>query len=163
MKKNCDQIMERFLELDKNERLPLQVTMHIIACKKCRTEVRLFTLAERVCAEPLKIPAADNDTIINMLMRKIDPEYVSNGRIAHISMRRWIVSGIAMIIAMCMFLFLHSSIASNALDIAFCILFTCVVSAYCAIFVGSNMDFFVKKIETIKDFQVNLRIPSSQS
>lgn len=149
--------MDRFLELDKNERLPLGVTIHLLYCKKCRTEVRLFTMAEKVCAQPLKIPVADNDKIISLLMKKIDPSYDENAKVMHISMRRWIVSGVAMILAMLVFLFVRSSVPSNALDIAFCLLFTCVVSAYCALFVGSNMDFFVKKIETLKDF--SLRIP----
>ena len=146
--------MDCFLDLDKNERLPVKVTLHLLFCKKCRTEVRLFTLAERTCAQPLKIPVADNDTIIDILMAKINPEYVRGGKIAHISMRRWIMSGVAMILAMLMFLVLRPYVASSALDISFCILFACVVSAYCAIFVGSNMDFFVKKIETIKDSQM---------
>ena len=70
--------MDRFLELDKNERLPLGVTIHLLYCKKCRTEVRLFTMAEKVCAQPLKIPVADNDKIISLLMKKIDPSYDEN-------------------------------------------------------------------------------------
>lgn len=158
MKKNCDEIMDLFLELDKNQRLPLKVTLHLLFCKKCRTEVRLFTLAEKTCSQPLKVPLADNDAIIDMLMTKINPNYSKDGKIAHISMTKWIVSGITMILAMLMFLVLRPYVASTTLDISFCILFTCVISAYCAIFVGSNMDFFIKKIETMKDIQSNIHI-----
>ena len=158
MKKNCDEIMDLFLELDKNQRIPLNVSLHLIFCKKCRTEVRLFTLAEKTCAQPLKVPLTDNDSIIDMLMSKINPDYIRDGEIAHISMKRWIISGVTMILAMLMFLVLRPSVASTVLDISFCILFTCVVSTYCAIFVGSNMDFFIKKIETIKDIQPNINL-----
>ena len=104
------------------------------------------------------MPLTDNDSIIDMLMSKINPDYIRDGKIVHISMKRWIISGVTMILAMLMFLVLRPSVASTVLDISFCILFTCVVSTYCAIFVGSNMDFFIKKIETIKDIQPNINL-----
>ncbi|MBE6344245.1 MAG: hypothetical protein J6B32_06090 [Spirochaetaceae bacterium] len=158
MGKKCDQIMDCFLELDKNQRLPWSVSLHILFCKKCRTEIRLFSLAEKKCAEPLKVPLVGNDEIITLLMKKIDENYVEEGKIAHISMRKWIVSGILMILAMLVFLVSRPMFSNDALDLAFFILFACIVSAYCAIFVSSNIDFFVKKIETLKDGSNTLHI-----
>lgn len=151
MKEKCSIIMDKFLELDKNDRIPLNLTcvLHFLVCKKCRTQVRLMTVANKVCAEPLKMPLSDNDRAIELLMKKIDSEYDS--QTYHISMRRWIVSGIIMILAMLVFLFSRSFLSSEALDFAFFFIFSSVISAYCAIFVGSNMDFFIKKIETFKD------------
>jgi len=149
MKEKCSIVMDKFLELDKNDKIPLNLTLHFLVCKKCRTQVRLMTVANKVCTEPLKMPLSDNDRAIELLMKKIDSEYDS--QTYHISMRRWIVSGIIMILAMLVFLFSRSFLSSEALDFAFFFIFSSVISAYCAIFVGSNMDFFIKKIETFKD------------
>lgn len=151
MSEKCNDIMNRFLELDKHQAIPLRVSLHLLCCKKCRTQVRLMTMAERSCSEPLSIPAADSDLAIAMLMKKIDPDYTPELAGGHISMRRWIVSGIAMILAMLFFLFSSNSLNNMTLNISFYIFFACAISAYCAIFVGSNMDFFVKKIETLID------------
>ena len=45
-KEKCDRIMDSFLELDKNQKIPFRITWHLLTCKKCRTQVRLCTLAE---------------------------------------------------------------------------------------------------------------------
>ena len=50
MSKICEERMNEFLMLDKNERIPLRVTLHLLKCAKCRSEVRLMTMAERVCS-----------------------------------------------------------------------------------------------------------------
>lgn len=149
MSEKCTDSMNRFLELDKHQAIPLQVSLHLLCCKKCRTQVRLMTMAERRCSEPLSVPATDSDLAIAMLMRKIDPSYTPELAGGHISMRRWIVSGIAMIFGMLFFLLSPNSMNNTTVSISFYIFFACAISAYCAIFVGSNMDFFVKKIETL--------------
>lgn len=151
MSEKCTDTMNRFLELDKHQAIPLRVSLHLLCCRKCRTQVRLMTMAERSCSEPLSVPATDSDLAIAMLMKKIDPSYTPELTGGHISMRRWIVSGIAMIFGMLFFLFSSNSLNNSTLNIVFYLFFACAISAYCAIFVGSNMDFFVKKIETLID------------
>ena len=157
MSQTCTNIMNRFLELDKHEALPLRVSAHILLCKKCRTQVRLMTMAEKTCREPLSIPTEDSNQAISLLMKKIDPNYQPGKPIAHISMRRWIVGGITMIFGMLFFLIYSKSLNNSTLDITFYSFFACAVTAYCAIFVGSNMDFFVKKIETLNEHNLTLR------
>lgn len=157
MSQTCTNIMNRFLELDKHEALPLKVSAHILLCKKCRTQVRLMTMAEKTCKEPLSIPTEDSNQAILLLMKKIDPSYEPEKPIAHISMKRWIIGGLAMIFGMLFFLAYSNSLNYNALNIIFYSFFACAVSAYCAIFVGSNMDFFVKKIETLNEHNLTLK------
>ena len=34
--KECNSVMEEYLSLDKGERIPLPITLHLLSCKKCR-------------------------------------------------------------------------------------------------------------------------------
>lgn len=157
MNTKCKITMDNFLELDKHQALPLKLTLHLLVCKKCRTKVRLMTLAERSCSRPLSVPATDSEQTITLLMQKIDPNYKPDTPVNHISMRRWIFSGLAMIAGMLFFMVYSKSLNNSTLDIAFYCFFACAICAYCAIFVGSNMDFFVKKIETLNEHNLALK------
>lgn len=127
----CDAIMDEFMALDKNEKLPLKVTLHLLNCEKCRTEVRLLTMAEKIAARTMVVSNTDND------FSRDNP----------VSLKNWILSGIIMIVFMLSFLILSSSLHSDSLTLAFALVFAFVITAYCALFVGVNLDFFVKKIE----------------
>ena len=48
MKVICENFMEKFLLLDKNEILPLSMTFHLLFCEECRTIVRSFSKAEKI-------------------------------------------------------------------------------------------------------------------
>lgn len=148
--KNCTQIMNQFLELDKNQRIPLKLTLHLLLCKKCRTQVRMLTKAEKIASEPLKVQVPLTDNSIEAVLRQINPQYDYEESKSPISLGRWIVSGAAMVCLMLLFGILTRGSSSQALLISFYLLFAGVVTAYCAFFVGCNMDFFVKKIETMK-------------
>lgn len=157
MSKPCTTIMNQFLELDKNQQLPFKTTLHLLTCKHCRTQVRLMTMAEKYCKEPLVVPAEDSTQAIITLMQKIDSNYLTETPVAPISLRRWIVCGITMILGMLFFIFHSIYIDSIALNVTFYCFFACAISAYCAIFVGSNMDFFVKKIETLNEHNLVIK------
>lgn len=148
-RETCNIIMNHFLELDKNERMPFSITFHLLICKRCRTQVRLLTQAEKTAAEPVKIPVPLNDTTIETVLKKIDPAYnaVSD---SPISLLKWIVSGLLMIFLLLIFGVITNSTSSGQLLLVFYLMFAILVTVYCALFVGCNMDFFVKKIETLK-------------
>jgi hypothetical protein len=137
--------MNAFFELDKNERMPLSITIHLLSCKRCRTQVRLCTLAERVNAQPLLRPADRAE--LEALMQKLNASMPVRKELHYISMRRWIALGVVMIMAMLFFPFVTSGTVQPSLNLAFYLVFAGVITAYCAFFVASNMDFFVKKIE----------------
>jgi len=144
----CDEMMNTFFSLDKNERYPLKLTLHLLACETCRTQVRLCTLAEKVSAEPLARPA-DEDAV-SALIKKIKSASPDHNDVSPISLRRWIVSGIVMIFTMMCFAVLSPQTSGNYLQLAFYLVFAGAVTAYCALFITSNIDFFIKKIETLK-------------
>jgi hypothetical protein len=145
--KTCNDMMDTFFALDKHERYPLKLTLHLLACPKCRTQVRLCTIAERVCAEPLKRNAREEE--VDALAAKIRSANPNSADVSPISLRRWIVSGVTMILAMMVFTVISPRSAGNHLQLAFYLVFGCVVTAYCSVFIASNIDFFVKKTETM--------------
>ena len=158
----CERAMNRFFVLDKGERLPLLLTLHLLSCKDCRTQVRLLTLAERVAARPLQKAATTED--VQQTVEKMRAAYSAGGGVeseeapfAHekspVTLMNWIVGGVLMICFMLVFAFVTRHIESNVLSVSFYLMFAGAVTAYCAFFVGANMDFFVKKIKT---FQLSL-------
>jgi hypothetical protein len=150
MKMNCETIMERFLELDKNERLPFYMTMHLLLCRDCRTAVRMLTQAEKQAAQPLAEYVTIDDAFMQAIMAKISP--ITQETAAPVSMRRWVVSGLTMIAALFFFpVFSHMRLPdTEILTLSFYLLFGCAVAVYCVIFVGGNLDFFIKQIELAK-------------
>lgn len=128
----CEKNMDIFLALDKYERIPLRVTLHFLCCKKCRTQARYLTLAEKFASEPIR-PTPLKDALENIPIKPV-------------SMAKWIISGIIMILMMVVSGILLNKTESPAFAIILNINFGLIITAYCAIFVGTNMDFFIKKI-----------------
>lgn len=147
---NCDSIMNNYLELDSNSHLPINITMHFLTCKKCRTQVRALTKADRLCKEQMSIPVPLTDDTLISIMNKIDPSFakLNASATSPISMKKWIIAGILMIVGMLFFGI--SDYATNLqLSIAFYLVFAGAVTAYCGLFIGCNMDFFIKKLNNL--------------
>lgn len=146
----CNEIMDRFLELDKGEHIPFDISMHLLFCSKCRKEVRLMEEAEKLLKEPLKIPVPLTDSTIENVLRTIDPKF-SDAKLKNpISMRNWIISGILMIMFMFVSAFFTNSNTGRNQLMAYSLVFAGCVIAYCLLFISSNIDFFVKKISTFR-------------
>lgn len=152
-KRNCEDIMDRFLMKDKNEFLPLPVIFHVIHCKECRTIIRRMTIAEKCASKSMFESIPDDNPTLNAVMQKISAMELSSGKNAKpVSFLGWIISGIAMIIAMMFFGFYTSPhTTSSMLIIAFYLLFALAIVVYCTAFVISNLDFFIKKISFRKN------------
>ena len=148
-KKNCENIMDTFLSLDKDEHIPLKVSLHLLSCPKCRTQVRMMTKAEHLAKVPLSQAVNESDSVIASVLKKIDTQKGSSTP-NPISLRQWIVSGILMILLMLSF-GLYTAESSEELKIAFYLVFALIITIYCAMFIGCNIDFFIKKINT-QDF-----------
>lgn len=132
----CEKYMDDFLALDKYEHIPLKLTLHFLTCKECRTQVHYLTLAEKYASEPLRY---------SPLKAKLE-----SMEIKPVSMAKWIVWGIVMILLMVTFgLFLNKT-DSTTFAIIFNVIFGILITAYCAIFVSTNMDFFIKKIDKVQ-------------
>lgn len=146
---DCNEVMNKYLSLDKGDRVPLDVTLHLITCRDCRRQVKIMKAAEKIAKAPLEIPVGMDDFSIEAVMAKIDPNYRYTKN--PISIAKWIVGGIAMILLMLTFGLSDYCSANKTVMIAFYTLFAACVTAYCALFIGTNMDFFVKLLETKKD------------
>ncbi|MGL4987432.1 MAG: hypothetical protein ACRC5H_09905 [Treponemataceae bacterium] len=148
--KNCEKIMESFFLLDKNEHLPLLMTMHLLFCKKCRSQIRLFSLVEKNLSAPLYIAVPISKSITNSIMLKLNINQKSEKNHG-VSLFNWVLGGILMIVAFLIFVILQKNkyFLSDTFIAIFYVIFGCYLTAYCGLFVGSNLDFFVKKISLI--------------
>lgn len=144
----CNKIMDQYLELDKGQHLPLSLTLHLLFCKKCRREIKCMTQAEKILHEPIRIPVPLTDNTIESVLLAIDPQFSDVKLKNPISMVNWIISGILMILFMVVFAF--SANSSKDLDVAMSLVFAGCVITYILIFVFSNIEVFVKKINTLK-------------
>ncbi|HPS43071.1 MAG TPA: hypothetical protein PK542_01145 [Treponemataceae bacterium] len=157
----CDKAFARYLELDKNERVPLQVTLHLIGCPACRTGVRRLTRAEHSLARPLSartgaMPAAPaaEDAAVRAAMERIAASGLSYPDVrdsrGRVSMTRWVVAGCALVAG---FAIMPASsmgewsrlVFGDAYYLPFSILCGVAVTVFGGLFIGSNIDFFVKK------------------
>ena len=148
----CDKMMDKFLMLDKQERIPLDVTFHLLKCKKCRTQVRYLSKAEKYASEPLKVSVPITDSKISAILKAANPRWsTENFKIKPVSMAKWIVCGILMLLFMTTYSFTAAKLGNEEANTFFYITFGIVITAYCAIFIASNLDFFIKKISSLTD------------
>jgi len=148
MKKTCNTFMDEYLSLDKGERLPGDLVFHLLTCPTCRAEVRALYRAEKAAGKPLSIPVPVTDKTITQVAKSIDPSFDPEKN--KVPLLQWIISGVVMIAAMFFFGIYSSSASNHGLLVAFYLVFAGSVTAYCMLFVGTNIDFFVKKINSIK-------------
>ena len=93
----CEKMIDTYLMLDKHERIPLAVCVHLLTCKKCRTQVRMMTQAEEKLSSPLAIQLPFSDLKLCSIMQSVDPGFDIKS-ICPVSMRKWVITGIFMII-----------------------------------------------------------------
>ena len=148
--KKCNKIIERYLQLDKNQRLPLSITLHILSCKSCKNKIRMMSLAEESIKEPISIAVPITDNSIEQIMQKISPESYNKITKNPISMTNWIISGIITIFLLCASVIFASKFNSSTLTFIYTLISGTAIITYCCAFVISNIDFFIKKISFIR-------------
>lgn len=146
--KKCEEIMTEYISLDKNEHIPLKLSLHFLFCEKCRTQVKMLAAAEKAASAPLKLQVPLTDDSIAGVMNRVAPDAYRRMIEKPISMRRWIVSGISMIALLFVPFLLTDRLNSRNLSIAYSLLIALFVTVYCCVFVFGNIDFFIKKIST---------------
>lgn len=155
---DCKKAMDRYLALDKNEAVPIGVTLHLIACRDCRTAVRRLTEAETLLARPLghesiAAPVDPVDPVVAGALARIAaagagyPDVLGKNPV---SLLKWFVVGslLAAGFATVPFSFVGSwtrAVFGGAYVVPLSIVCGLAVTAYCGIFVGTNIDFFVKR------------------
>ncbi len=146
MKANCDFYMDMFFALDKNERLSFKLTKHLLFCKNCRSSVRKFSLLEKKCSKEnlQKLPSQSKN--VKDLMTRLDREYeIYNLQKEQVSLKAWVVIGILLIFSMLVFEPLAFSVFPESMMFPISLIFAFGIITYCVVFVGTNMDFFIKK------------------
>lgn len=150
MAEKCGQIMNDYLLLDRHEHVPCKITAHLLVCKKCRTEVRLLTIADKACTKPLSIPVPLTSDSITSIMKAVMPEYLEQEQeFSKVSLKRWVISGLIMMFAM-LFFGINSYSQNSQIAVSVYLVFAAVITAYLALFVAGNMDFFIKKIKNLQ-------------
>ena len=109
-----------------------------------------MTKAEKLASKPVAVQVPVTDESITAVLQKLSPEFEAACSRSPFPLSRWIFAGVAMIGLMITFGILTKSSSSQTVVLPFYFLFATVVTSYCALFIGCNMDFFVKQIETRK-------------
>ena len=138
--------MDAYLSLDKGEKIPKSVTRHLLTCPKCREEIKAISRAEKIAAGPLAINSPVNTQTLTESLRKIDPDYVPRQK--KLSLVAWILYAVAFMAAILVFcsLFTQFSVLTFNFSFAFAV---CIV-VYVSVMIYTNMDIFVKKIDSRK-------------
>lgn len=166
---NCEKAFNRYLGLDKFEAVPLVVTLHLLVCPSCRTAVRRLSRAERALAAPLAVAEPDRapeclaspsfDPAVRAAMERINaaglayPDIFSeHGRV---SLSRWLISGAALAAGFAILPFSNVGAWSRLAFgtgylVSYFIVCGVAVTVWCGLFVGTNIDFFVKKFGIIR-------------
>lgn len=139
-KNECSKVMDKFLELDKNERFPLWITKHLLTCAECRSNVRMFTRAERFLAQENDAESPFTYAAISDVKEKLYPGSTKEKKVP---LLYWLIIGIILVVCM-----IFASVSVNKYfpelqSISF-IFVAAIITTYCMLFVGMNMDFFVK-------------------
>ena len=129
--KKCNKIIERYLQLDKNQRLPLSITLHILSCKSCKNKIRMMSLAEESIKEPISIEVPITDNSIEQIMQKISPESYNKITKNPISMTNWIISGIITILLLCASVIFASKFNSSTLTFIYTLISGTAIITYC--------------------------------
>lgn len=140
-KAKCSFVMDKFLEIDKHQRIPLWITNHLLTCEECRTNVRMFTQAE-------KSLITENDTenpftyaTLSDVKEKL---YPGSTKPKKIPLLFWLIIGVILLVCM-IFCAIFSNKYIPAIQSYSFIFIAAVVTTYCMVFIGMNMDLFVKQ------------------
>lgn len=133
--------MDGFLKLDRNERIPLWITKHLLTCSECRTNVRLFTQAEKILS---RRTGGENPFTYAALSDVKEKLYPGSTKEKKVPIFYWLAIGIVLVVCMIL-LALFAGKYFPELQSLGCIFAALVITTYCMLFIGMNMDFFVKQ------------------
>jgi len=142
--------MDIYLSLDKHQHIPFLVTCHFLTCKKCRTKVVTLKKIETISAKQYSTPVSYSDKTLAAIMKQIDSSILveEKNTMPHVSMTKWIISGLFILISMVSFgIFAIPELRQGMYALATSV-FAIVFTLFCGVFVASNLDYFIKQIET---------------
>lgn len=147
-KMKCETIMNRYLMLDKGEKVPLNITLHLMKCEKCREKINLIKNAEKQIASPLQIETPVTDETIQKILSQL-PEKKKDRFYKPLPFAGWIIFGLLMIILLFSSMITTPDFNNGQLSLWYALTIAGCVTVYWAVFVCSHIDLFIKKISTV--------------
>ncbi|MDR1625695.1 MAG: hypothetical protein LBT33_04065 [Spirochaetia bacterium] len=141
----CEEIMERFLELDNGEGLPGEIAGHLETCPRCAAQVAAFARFTESCAAYADF-APQRDIAAGVMARiaragEEDSPWESD---LPLSMVNWIGSGLVLLVGMLLIPFsgmLQQLVRDMpSLGIALPIALGLIIAIYAALFTGSHIE-----------------------
>lgn len=148
MNNKCEDFLNQYLMLDKGERVPLKISLHLLGCKKCREQIKLLKLAEKEISAPLKIETPVTDASIQKVLSQVHVQK-KDRFYKPLPFAGWIIGGILMIALLFSSLFSTQEMQNRSLSLWYALTIAGCVTAYCAVFVCSHIDLFIKKLSTV--------------
>ena len=143
MNRKCIDYMETFYSLDKHERLPLKISLHLLFCKECRTKVRNLTTAEKLLLKNALSKSEDSSKTATYVLNAISKTSL-NYHVKKTSLRKWGLSGTGLLACFLIIIPLLIIKGQDFLSLVSTISLSAVLCIWCFLFVGNNMDFFIK-------------------
>ncbi len=158
MKKTCENYLEQFYSLDKQERIPLGLSIHLLFCRECRSIVRNLTRTEKILCEKSSQPSPENSQTVSAVLKGIKTtnlEYHGHHE-EKISLRKWAVSGSILLLCTVLMILLLVIDGEKTVFITGTISLSAIMCIWCGLFVGNNMDYFVKMSSRINSKNTRL-------
>ena len=97
MKNKSEKLLNRYLELDKNQKVPFDLTIQLLFNRKCRQQIKMLSMAEKALSAPLEVQAPVTDSAIEQIMNKIDLKKYKKNCSKSPKKALWIAIGIVLI------------------------------------------------------------------
>ena len=156
--------MNQYLMLDKGERVPLKISLHLLGCKKCREQIKLLKLAEKEISAPLKIETPVTDASIQKIISQIHVQQ-KDRFYKPLPFAGWIIGGILMIALLFSSLFSTQDIQNRSLSIWYALTIAGCVTVYCAVRKNSGFSIgrsLARNCSGTKIFQCGLELARQQ-
>lgn len=138
----CDEIMDTYIGLEKGDKVPAAITLHLLTCKKCRKEVQTLNHAKKLVTKPLhEHPPVEVDSITD-IMKKLDINYAPKKH--SVPLIWWVIIGIILIIAMVAMCLVVNRLSFRIFRFILLITITGSIIAYAMLFIGYHIDLFIK-------------------
>lgn len=148
VKMTDDEYMEKYLSLDKNERVPFNLARHLFFSRKCRKQIKLLKKAEKLAAKPLKLQVPLTDSSIQAVIAKVFPQTEKKRVRRQVPFLAWFICGAIMLALFCAPTLLRDQMQSNRLSYFYSITFSAYIVGFGLAFIMDNIDFFIKRIAT---------------
>lgn len=140
-KSQCTQVMDKFLELDKNEKMPLWMTKHFLTCEDCRSNVRMFSHAEKMISREEGQGNPFGYATVSDVKEKL---YPGSTKPKKVPLVHWIIIGILLLVCMVLCTIFTAEFIPELQKYGFMFV-AGFITVYVMLFIWFNMDFFVKR------------------